>query len=268
MTRKTTPAAFLDSAGNVLERCEYDAYSQPTIRNAQYAIRDTSLYDNPYLFTGRRVDILDNGSLKIQYNRNRYYDYYTGRWLTHDPAAINPDGGKQNPFSILRQYAFSPNLYEYANSNPLKYIDMYGTSAVDCGVTWHRLPAGVISLFPPIISFGHEWIEYPGASMGFWPTGSVWGSDGSVLRPDPHAGDYSGTNWLTVKSESCWRDLKYGSGKGVKCLCATCAEVMDCLKHIAIKWDADNDFSVVFQNCRHFRRRALLKCCLNTSSSF
>jgi hypothetical protein len=30
------------------------------------------------LFTGRQVDILDANSLKIQYNRNRYYDSYTG----------------------------------------------------------------------------------------------------------------------------------------------------------------------------------------------
>jgi RHS repeat-associated protein len=55
---------------------------------------------NPYLFTGRRVDILDNGSLKIQYNRNRYYDYYTGRWLTQDPAG----------------YTDGMNLYEYVGS--------------------------------------------------------------------------------------------------------------------------------------------------------
>jgi hypothetical protein len=54
------------------------------------------------LFTGRRVDILDNGSLKIQYNRNRYYDYYTGRWLTHDPLGINP-AGVCNDFCILQR---------------------------------------------------------------------------------------------------------------------------------------------------------------------
>jgi hypothetical protein len=34
----------------ILERYEYDAYG------------------NPNLFTGRRVDIMDSGSLKIQYN--------------------------------------------------------------------------------------------------------------------------------------------------------------------------------------------------------
>jgi RHS repeat-associated protein len=62
------------------------------------------------LFTGRRVDILDNGSLTIQYNRNRYYDYYTGRWTTHDPLG----------------YIDGMNLYEYVKSNALILTDPIG----------------------------------------------------------------------------------------------------------------------------------------------
>jgi len=53
--------------------------------------------ENPYLFTGRWVDILDSGSLTIQYNRNRYYSYSLGRWYTHDPLG----------------YVDGMNLYEY-----------------------------------------------------------------------------------------------------------------------------------------------------------
>ncbi len=81
-----------------------------TISDANYTVRSSSLYGNPYLFTGRRVDILDYGSLKIQYNRNRYYDYYTGRWLTHDPAG----------------YVDGMNLYEYVASNPIRNFDPDG----------------------------------------------------------------------------------------------------------------------------------------------
>jgi hypothetical protein len=58
------------------------------------------------------------GSLKIQYNRNRYYDYYTGRWLTHDPLGINPADGALNPLSIRRQYKDGMSLYEYVHSSP------------------------------------------------------------------------------------------------------------------------------------------------------
>ncbi len=79
-----SPVALVFPNGTVLERYEYDAYGNPAIWNADFTTeRANSNYGNPYLFTGRRVDILDSGSLKIQYNRNRYYDYYTGRWLTY-----------------------------------------------------------------------------------------------------------------------------------------------------------------------------------------
>ncbi len=48
--------------------------------------------------------------MKIQYNRNRYLDYYTGRWLTHDPLG----------------YVDGMSLYENIVSNPLIYLDPYG----------------------------------------------------------------------------------------------------------------------------------------------
>jgi len=52
--------------------------------------------------------------LKIQYNRNRYYDYYTGRWLTQDPV----------------EYMDSMNLYEYAFSNPIANADPDGLLSI------------------------------------------------------------------------------------------------------------------------------------------
>ena len=113
-----SPIALVYATGTVLERYEYDAYGKPTIWNADFTTeRNSSNYGNPYLFTGRRVDILDSSSLKIQYNRNRYYDYYTGRWLTHDPLGYYSDG---------------MNLYEYVNSNPVRFLDMFGTCASNC----------------------------------------------------------------------------------------------------------------------------------------
>jgi len=68
-----------------VERYEYDVYGACRVHTDDGAddiwltgddtIGSSSAKDNPYLFTGRRLDILDiNGSLKIQYNRNRYYD--------------------------------------------------------------------------------------------------------------------------------------------------------------------------------------------------
>ena len=105
-----SPAALIDSSGNVIERYEYDAYGQPYIMDALYNARSSSSYGNPYYFTGRRLDVLDNGNLTLQYNRYRYFDYYTGRWLTQDPQG----------------YTDGMNLYEYGGSNPLIRIDLYG----------------------------------------------------------------------------------------------------------------------------------------------
>jgi RHS repeat-associated protein len=79
------------------------------------------------LFTGRETDILDNGSLKIQNNRNRSYEYSTGRWLQQDPLGIVPNDNSQiNSFEIFNQYERSLNLYEFISSNPVKAMDPYG----------------------------------------------------------------------------------------------------------------------------------------------
>ena len=80
--------ALTNSTGTPYERYEYDAYGNCQIMDADFSVLSVlsvSSVANSYLFTGRRVDILNGGSLKLQYNRNRYYDQYTGRWLTHDP---------------------------------------------------------------------------------------------------------------------------------------------------------------------------------------
>ena len=71
------------------------------------------------MFTGQQVDILDGGALKIQYNRNRYYDYYTGRWTTQDPLG----------------YVDGLNVYEYVQSKPVRYVDPFGFEGCSqCGV--------------------------------------------------------------------------------------------------------------------------------------
>ncbi|MHC4153821.1 MAG: RHS repeat domain-containing protein [Planctomycetota bacterium] len=123
-----SPAALAAWAGAVVERYEYDAYGSPYILEPNFAADPDgkSDYDNPYMFTGRRVDLLDSGSLTLQYNRHRYYDYYTGRWMMEDPLGINPAGGDSNPFTIRYQYEPSLGLYEYVESSPVLEGDLYG----------------------------------------------------------------------------------------------------------------------------------------------
>jgi len=105
-----SPAALLGSDGTVLERYEYDAYGSMTRLDPNFTTWSGTEAGNPYYFTGRRVDVLDSGSLKLQYSRNRYYDYYTGRWLKNDPLG----------------YTDGMNLYEYVQSNPVLLLDAWG----------------------------------------------------------------------------------------------------------------------------------------------
>jgi RHS repeat-associated protein len=127
-----SPVALVYTGGVVLERYEYDAYGNCHVLEPNFAADPDgkSDYGNPYLFTGRRVDILDNGFLKIQYNRNRYYDYYTGRWTIHDPIGMRPTGAISPLTSALLappvQYYYGMNLYEYLSSNPANAGDPLG----------------------------------------------------------------------------------------------------------------------------------------------
>jgi RHS repeat-associated protein len=102
----------------VIERYEYDAYGNCYVMDASYNPRTKSSYGNPFYFTGRDMDVIDNGNLKIYNYRHRYYDSYTGRFTNHDPLG----------------YVDGMNLYEYAKSNPVLLSDPSGL-ACPC-ISW------------------------------------------------------------------------------------------------------------------------------------
>ncbi len=131
-------AALVDTGGNVTERYEYDAYGQVHILDADFADDADGRSDcnNPYMFTGRRVDLLDGGKLTLQINRHRYYDYYTGRWLTQDLVGMTPNRDKTNEFSPVRQYEPTLSLYESVGSNPLIFVDPDGLTRCEGGEWW------------------------------------------------------------------------------------------------------------------------------------
>ena len=205
-----SPVALVDFYGNVIERYEYDAYGKCYIMDASYNPRSSSSYGNPYYFTGRRVDFLNGGNLTLQYNRNRYYDYYTGRWLTHDPLGITPNAQWPNQFDIIKQYWNGLNIYMYVINNPVLMADPFG---LECKydsfaiVAWLALPKGVT---PDRIADDLRTIDYTSwltilhDLLSPWKTGIisfVWDISSSGVS------DKLYRDWVSLHVSQCGGDL-------------------------------------------------------------
>ncbi|OCG45186.1 hypothetical protein A9G35_06815 [Gilliamella sp. Choc5-1] len=105
-----TPIALTSNMGDTLYECQYNAYGQ--IINEIYHQDDFhALPDNPLRFQGQYYD----EETGLHYNLNRYYDPFTGRYITQDPLGIL--GGL--------------NSYQYAGSDPINWIDPLGLIKVE-----------------------------------------------------------------------------------------------------------------------------------------
>jgi RHS repeat-associated protein len=109
--------ALTNSTGAAQTTYSYGPYGSLSI---------TGTNSNDYTYTGREAD-----GIGTYYFRARYYNPNTGRFLTEDPLGV----------------AGSPNLYEYANDNPLLLRDPLGLSPT-CSY------AGQTQLSPWMPTFG------------------------------------------------------------------------------------------------------------------
>ena len=116
---------MVNDAGAALERYEYDGYGKRTVLDVDFVAKSSFGGYTNVGFTGQRIDILDDGNLTMNYYKNRWYDAETGRFMSHDPLGIVPEGYY---FPIVQNIDGS-NYFQFVKANPMAYIDRYGFAA-------------------------------------------------------------------------------------------------------------------------------------------
>jgi RHS repeat-associated protein len=98
----------LSAPGVRSEHIRYSAFGQIVeVRNGS-TVDPTKTPTVSYAYTGREWD----PAINLQYNRNRWYDPGTGRWISQDPIGFR---------------AGDQNLYRYVGNNVINAIDPNGT---------------------------------------------------------------------------------------------------------------------------------------------
>jgi RHS repeat-associated protein len=125
------PQELSDSAGRVVWRARYKGWgAEQTIRYpSMAAVGQVDSVHQPLRFQGQYHD----HETGLHYNRSRYYDPDTGRFITQDPISLR--GGI--------------NLYRYA-PNPNGWIDPLGLDGADLNFIKKGLPAEALGYYDPM----------------------------------------------------------------------------------------------------------------------
>ena len=94
-------SAFLADAVTDLERAHPEAYVELSPQFGEARSRRG----------GGLASRVANGEIDLQYNRARYYDWNTGRWISQDPIGFDAGDG---------------NLYRYVKNGPVFATDPTG----------------------------------------------------------------------------------------------------------------------------------------------
>ena len=113
--------AIYDEAGTKLISYKYDAYGCCVSKehNGGYS---TTAYNNPFRYRGYYYD----RDLELYYLNARYYDGYTGRFISPDDVLYLGANGD----------LLSYNLYAYCSNNPVMYVDPTGKWTFSFGINF------------------------------------------------------------------------------------------------------------------------------------
>jgi RHS repeat-associated protein len=107
-----------NSNGLIVEQYEYDTYGNVSIYDGNFSVITVSSIDNPYLYTGRRLD----SETGLYFYRARYYSSIYGRFLQRDPLG----------------YIDGMSMYSYVGGNPQNWIDPLGLNKFPFIQSWGK----------------------------------------------------------------------------------------------------------------------------------
>jgi len=172
--RQYSIQAITDSLGNIVESYSYNSFGIMTMKNSSQNVIAQSNVNNTITFTGRRYDA-ESG---LYYYRNRMYSAQLGRFISKDPKG----------------YVDGMNLYAYVKNNPLKYLDAFGTTAIE------RFDGGYVSY------------SISGKTDDFtvnYDNGSGFGNSESTNYSHDNSGQYTTQNTVSGMSNANWDGGSY-----------------------------------------------------------
>lgn len=102
---------LVDEQGDPVQNYSYDVYGKPNVLSSD---------KNAVKYTGREFDT----DSRLQYNRSRYYEPDTGRWLTRDPLATALQTDFFETAALSQPQTL--NRCTYVANNPATYSDPLG----------------------------------------------------------------------------------------------------------------------------------------------
>jgi RHS repeat-associated protein len=150
--------ALTDAPGAVLERYRYSAFGKLEVLNPDFTAKAGNIPSQHFTFTGREWE----PEAGLYFNRARFYDPDSGRWLSRDP--IRENGGI--------------NLYGYVGNDPVNKSDPFGLDFTN------------LTSRPVFVLRHGEWILVrPNQTL----TGDT---DAFSVGVDPWTGDHVAFKWV------------------------------------------------------------------------